>query len=54
MSVSALAPVSALRETSVIIAALLGTTLLGESFGRARVVAAIVVCAGAALLSLAG
>jgi len=54
MSVGALAPISALRETSVIIAALLGTTLLGESFGRARVVAAIVVCAGAALLSVAG
>jgi drug/metabolite transporter (DMT)-like permease len=54
MSVAALAPISALRETSVIIAALLGTTLLGESFGRARIVAAIVVCAGGALLSLAG
>jgi len=54
MSVGALAPISALRETSVIIAALLGTTLLGESFGRARVIAAVVVCAGAALLSLAG
>jgi drug/metabolite transporter (DMT)-like permease len=54
MSVGALAPISALRETSVIIAALLGTTLLGESFGRARVAAAIVVCAGAALLTLAG
>ncbi|MCP4329552.1 MAG: EamA family transporter [Alphaproteobacteria bacterium] len=54
MSLGALAPISALRETSVIIAALLGTTLLGEPFGRARFVAAIVVCAGAALLSLAG
>ena len=54
MSVTALAPVSALRETSVIIAALLGTTLLGESFGRTRVIAAVIVCAGAALLTLAG
>jgi len=33
---------------------LLGATLLGETFGRARIVAAIVVCAGAALLGLAG
>ncbi len=54
MSVAALAPISALRETSVIIAALLGATLLGETFGRARIVAAVVVCAGAALLGLAG
>jgi len=48
-----LASTSALRETSVIIAALLGTTLLREPFGLRRVVAAVIVCAGAALLSLA-
>jgi drug/metabolite transporter (DMT)-like permease len=54
MDRAALAPVSALRETSVIIAALLGTTLLREPFGVRRVIAAIVVCAGAALLGAAG
>ena len=45
-----LATVSAVRETSVIIGALAGWLLLGESFGRARVAAALAICAGVALI----
>jgi len=45
--------VSALRETSVIIAALIGTRLLGEPFGLRRVAAATAVAAGIVLLQLA-
>ncbi len=48
----AMAHVSALRETSVIFAALIGTRLLGEPFGRARVGAALAVVAGVLLLRL--
>ncbi len=48
----AMAHVSALRETSVIFAALIGTRLLGEPFGRARVGAALAVVAGVVLLRL--
>jgi drug/metabolite transporter (DMT)-like permease len=52
MSRGAIAHVVALRETSVILAALLGTLFLGEPFGRRRIAAAAVVAAGAALLQL--
>ncbi len=48
-----MAPVSALRETSVIIAALIGARYLGEPFGLHRVLSAIAVAAGVLLLSLA-
>lgn len=51
-SLGAIAPVAALRETSVIIAVLIGTLFLGEPFGRRRLVAAVVVAGGAALLAL--
>jgi drug/metabolite transporter (DMT)-like permease len=47
----ALAAVAALRETSVVVAAMLGTWLLGERFGRARVLAAATVAAGIVLLN---
>jgi drug/metabolite transporter (DMT)-like permease len=47
-----LAPVAALRETSVIMAALFGAVSLGEPFGRRRVIASAVVVAGVALLNL--
>jgi drug/metabolite transporter (DMT)-like permease len=50
MSQAPMASVSALRETSVIIAALIGTRLLREPFGRRRVVAASVVALGVILL----
>lgn len=49
---AALAPVSALRETSVVMAALLGALSLGEPFGLRRVVASAVVVLGVALLNL--
>lgn len=47
-----LAHVSALRETSVMIAALLGARLFHEPFGRSRIVSATVVASGIVLLSL--
>ena len=52
MSRSAMALVASLRETSVIFGALIGAVLLGEPFGRRRVLAALLVAAGVGLLSL--
>ena len=52
MSVGSMAIVSSLRETSVIFGALIGTLVLGERFGRHRVMSAIVVALGIALLNL--
>ncbi|MGH6933486.1 MAG: EamA family transporter [Dongiaceae bacterium] len=49
-----MAHVSALRETSVILAALIGTLLLGEPFGRRRTLAAALVAGGNALLHIGG
>lgn len=49
----ALAPIAALRETSIIAGAVIGTIFFGERFGRSRVVATIVVVAGIVLISLA-
>jgi drug/metabolite transporter (DMT)-like permease len=45
-----MAQVSALRETSVIMAALIGSRLLREPFGTRRLIAASVVAAGVLLL----
>ena len=50
MSLSPLSYVSALRETSVILAVLIGTRLLGEPFGARRIIAATAVAAGVILL----
>jgi drug/metabolite transporter (DMT)-like permease len=50
MSQAPMASVSALRETSVIMAALIGTRLLREPLGTRRVVAASVVVLGVVLL----
>jgi drug/metabolite transporter (DMT)-like permease len=47
-----IALVAALRETSVVIAAVLGAVLLKEPFGAARVGAAILIAAGLVLLKL--
>ncbi len=47
-----LAPIAALRETGVIFAALIGTLILGEPFGKWRMVAAASVACGVALLNL--
>ncbi|HEX7928230.1 MAG TPA: DMT family transporter, partial [bacterium] len=52
LSLQAAAPVSALRETSVIFAALLGSLLLREPFGTRRVAASAVVAMGVLLISL--
>ncbi|MFO1036898.1 MAG: EamA family transporter [Geminicoccaceae bacterium] len=49
-----MAYVSGLRETSVILAAIIGTRLLGEPFGRERVTAACIVAGGIGLLKLVG
>jgi drug/metabolite transporter (DMT)-like permease len=48
----ALAPIAALRETSVIFGALIATIAFKEPFGRTRIIAAIVVAAGIGVLSL--
>jgi drug/metabolite transporter (DMT)-like permease len=50
-SVSPVAHISALRETSVLFAALIGTTLMGESFGGRRIAAAAVMVAGLLLMN---
>jgi drug/metabolite transporter (DMT)-like permease len=47
----ALAPIAALRESSIIMGALVGTLLFRERFGTARVVASILVVAGILLLT---
>ena len=52
MSKTYLTFVSALRETSVVIAALIGTRLLGEPFGRRRVAGAWAVVLGVVWLNL--
>jgi drug/metabolite transporter (DMT)-like permease len=48
------AKVSALRETSVVFAALMGSLFLGEGFGRRRVIAALVLAAGLILMQFGG
>ena len=52
MTVAPMAHVTALRETSVLIATLIGVRLLGEPFGRHRVLAAVVVAGGAIVLQI--
>jgi drug/metabolite transporter (DMT)-like permease len=48
----ALAPIAALRETSVIFGAIIGTVAFREPFGRSRIAATIVVSAGIILLNV--
>jgi drug/metabolite transporter (DMT)-like permease len=48
----ALAPIAALRETSVIIGAIIGAVVFGERFGRWRIVAAALVSLGVVLINL--
>ncbi len=52
MSLAPMASISALRETSVIFATLIGTFFLKEHFGRARLPASIMIALGAALITL--
>lgn len=54
MGVAPMGLVSSLRETSVIFAALIGTLLFHEPFGRQRIIAAILVCIGVVLIKLLG
>ena len=48
----ALAPIAALRETSVIFGAIIGTLVFKEPFGRTRIAATVLVVAGITLLNL--
>jgi drug/metabolite transporter (DMT)-like permease len=52
LAMGPVADIAALRETSIVFAALLGTYVLGESFGRKRVTAALAAAAGIALMYL--
>jgi drug/metabolite transporter (DMT)-like permease len=54
LSLGAMVYVSALRETSVVFAVLIGGILLGEPFGRRRIAAALLVALGIAIMHLAG
>ena len=47
-----LAPIAALRETSVIFAAIIGTLVFREPFGRTRIAATIIVVGGILLLNV--
>ncbi|MGH6621755.1 MAG: EamA family transporter [Alphaproteobacteria bacterium] len=52
LSFAAMGPVAAVRETSVVFAALIGAIFMGESFGIRRVAAAIVIAAGIVFMNL--
>ena len=47
-----LAEVAAIREISVVFAALIGVAVLGEDFGKRRVVAALVIATGIVLIGI--
>jgi drug/metabolite transporter (DMT)-like permease len=48
----ALAPIAALRETSVIFGAIIGTLIFREPFGRSRIAATVLVATGIVLVNL--
>jgi drug/metabolite transporter (DMT)-like permease len=48
----ALAPIAALRETSVIFGAIIGTLVFREPFGRTRIAASVLVVTGIVLLNV--
>lgn len=50
----ATAAIAALRETSIVIGALIGAVFLGERLGRGRAISAAVVLAGIVLVDLSG
>ena len=52
MNNNPMAMVSALRETSVLMAALIGTLVLKEGFGKTRVGAAVLVAGGILIMNL--
>jgi drug/metabolite transporter (DMT)-like permease len=47
-----LAPVAALRESSIVMAAIIGTVVFGERFGKARILTTACVAAGIAVMYL--
>ncbi len=49
---SELAPIAALRETSVIFGAIISTLIFREPFGRTRIAATVLVVAGIVLLNV--
>lgn len=51
-TVGSLASIAALRETSVIMGAIIGAVVFHEGFGRTRIVAAVLVVAGIVLLNV--
>jgi drug/metabolite transporter (DMT)-like permease len=54
MGIAPMGLVSSLRETSVIFAALIGSFLFHEPFGRQRIIAAALVCCGVVLMKVLG
>lgn len=52
LSLGAMAPISALRETSIFMAAVIGAVFLGEPFGRRRIIAAAIVTTGLIVLNV--
>ena len=52
MNANPMAIVSALREVSVILAAIIGTLVLKESFGKFRLVAAFIITTGIVIMNL--
>jgi drug/metabolite transporter (DMT)-like permease len=53
LRLAAAAPVAAVRETSIVIATLLGAIVLHEAVGRARLFGALAIAAGVAAIALA-
>ncbi len=51
LAYGAMAPIAALRETSMIFAAAIGALVLREGFGARRVLASVLVCVGVSLLT---
>jgi uncharacterized membrane protein len=51
LQMASAAPVAAVRETSVVIAVALAALVLGERVGRGRMLGALVVAAGTALVA---
>ncbi len=52
LSLGPVAQIAALRETSIVFAALIGTLFLGEPFGTKRIVAAAIAVIGIVLMHL--
>jgi drug/metabolite transporter (DMT)-like permease len=53
LRLAAAAPVAALRETSIVIATVLGAVVMHEAVGRARLLGSVVIVAGVAAIALA-